>query len=162
MKFARWAVAAFALFFSSFTFAQTVPDFTFKDINNQSYRFSQFKGKWVVANYWATWCQSCRKEFPALRYIANKYRGRAVVLGFDTGDAQTGQATNPHVMRNFVRQHRLNYTVVPLQNNTLFAFGVLWSVPTTFIINPQGQVVTSHMGIMTARQIQSYIEGKVR
>lgn len=159
MKFARWALAAFALFFSSLAFAQPVQNFAFKDIYGKQYHFSQFKGKWVVVNYWATWCGSCKKEFPALRYIANKYRGRAVVIGMDTGNT-AGNATNPHEMRRFVRQHRLNYIVAPLQDNTLFALGMIWSVPTTFIVNPRGQIVTSHMGLMTARQIQSYIEGR--
>lgn len=152
MKVLKWACAVAALCFSSVALAsQTVSDFSFKDIYGKQHQFSEYKGKWVIVNYWATYCAPCVKELPELKKIAHRYRGRAVVLGMDAGE------TPHHQMRRFMRQKGINYTVAPTQDSTMFSLGLIYGVPTTYIVSPQGQIVDVHMGAITAAQLENYI-----
>lgn len=152
MKMLKWACAIVAFCFSSVALgSQTVSDFSFKDIYGKQHRFSEYKGKWVIVNYWATYCAPCVKELPELKKIAHRYRGRAVVLGMDAGE------TPHHQMRRFMRQKGINYTVAPTQDSTMFSLGLIYGVPTTYIVSPQGQIVDVHMGAITAAQLEGYI-----
>jgi len=65
--------------------------------------------------------------------------------------------TPDHEMRQFIRQRGINYTVVPTQDNTMFALGLIYGVPTTFVVSPHGKIVHSHMGVVTIPQMQRFI-----
>lgn len=151
MKIFKLALALLALLVSSSVFAQQVPDFSFKDVNGKQHRFSQYKGKWVIVNYWSTYCGPCISELPALKRIAAQYRGKVEVLGMDAGE------TPAHQLKQFMRQRGINYTVVPTQDSSMFALGLIYGVPTTFIVSPQGQIVDTHMGVITVQQMQRYV-----
>lgn len=154
MKVLKWAIAVCALCVSSVAMAsQPVADFAFKDIYGKQHRFSDYKGKWVIVNYWATYCGPCVHELPELKKIAHQYRGKAVVLGMDAGETPHRQ------MRQFMRQKGINYTVAPTQDSTMFSLGLIYGVPTTYIVSPQGHIVDVHMGAITANQLARYIDG---
>lgn len=128
-------------------------DFSFRDIDGQQHRLSDYRGKWVIVNYWSMECGPCLQEIPALKGIAQRYRNKAVVLGMDAGETPTTR------MKQFMRQRGINYTVVPTQDSTMFALGLIYGVPTTYIISPKGQIVDTHMGAITTQQLQQYING---
>ncbi len=151
MRLLTAAVLAFLLLFSSIASAQPVQDFSFKDINGRQHKFSDYRGQWVIVNYWSTYCGPCIAEIPALRRVAHHYRGKVAVLGMDAGE------TPDHEMRKFIQQRRINYTVVPTQDSSMFALGLIYGVPTTFIVSPQGQIVHSHMGVISVQQMQRFI-----
>lgn len=145
------AAGILLLLFSSLVFAQQVADFGFKDINGRDHRFSQYKGKWVIVNYWSTYCGPCIAELPALKQIAANYRGKVVVLGMDAGETPNNE------MKQFIRQRGINYTIVPTQDSSMFALGLIYGVPTTFIVSPQGRIVDTHIGVITAQRIQRFV-----
>lgn len=149
MKVLKAALLLSGLFISSVASAQ-VPNFSFQDIYGKQHQFSNYRGKWVIVNYWSTQCGPCLSEIPALKQIASQYRDKVVVLGMDAGE------TPDHEMRRFIRQKGINYTVVPTQDSTMFALGLIYGVPTTYIVSPQGQVVDSHMGVISAEQLKTY------
>lgn len=151
MKLFRFLSIAFFLLFSSLASAQQVADFSFKDINGKQHRFSDYKGQWVIVNYWSTYCGPCIAELPALKRLAAQYRGKVTVLGMDAGETPDQQ------MKQFIRQKGINYTVVPTQDSSMFALGLIYGVPTTFIVSPQGQIVDTHMGVITLQQMQRYV-----
>ena len=153
MKSLRLAALFFCFLFSAVANAQ-VPNFSFQDIYGKQHQFSEYRGKWVIVNYWSTYCGPCLSEIPALKYIASRYRNNVVVLGMDAGE------TSDHEMRQFIRQRGINYTVVPTQDSTMFALGLIYGVPTTYIISPQGQIIDTHMGAISAQQLQQYINGQ--
>lgn len=64
--------------------AQTIPDFTFTDINGTSHKSSNFKEKIIILNFWASWCTPCIKEFPNLLTIANTYKNDAVLIALSS------------------------------------------------------------------------------
>ncbi|WP_020396740.1 TlpA family protein disulfide reductase [Thiolinea disciformis] len=146
------AIAAVVIFlFSSIAVAQ-VKNFSFQDIYGKNHQFSDYRGKWVVVNYWSTQCQPCLAEIPALKNIAQRYRNKVVVLGMDAGETPDAQ------MRRFIREKGINYTVVPTQDSTIFALGLVFGVPTTYVISPQGKIVNSKMGAITEQELQQYFD----
>lgn len=149
--FTRAAIASVFLLASSVAFAKQVPNFSFKDIDGQQHQFSQYRGKWVIVNYWATYCGPCVAELPALNSIAKRFKDRVVVLGMEAGETPTDE------LQAFAQDHQLAYPIVPTSEDTLFKLGMVMGVPTTFIVNPEGKIVDTHMGAVSARQLQSYI-----
>lgn len=156
MKLIKQALA-FAAFFLLSTSAvmaeetQKVGNFAFKDIDGKAHQFSEYKGKWVIVNYWATYCGPCIAELPALNSIAKRFKDKAVVLGMEAGE------TPVEDLKQFVAQKKISYPVAPTQDSTMFAMGLLYGVPTTYIINPQGEIVGSHMGAITSSMLQNYL-----
>ncbi|MBJ6610103.1 MAG: TlpA family protein disulfide reductase [Candidatus Thiothrix moscowensis] len=154
MKLLKRAIALSVLFLASVTSvasAAQAPNFSFKDIDGQQHQFSEYRGKWVIVNYWATYCGPCVAELPALNSIARRYKDEVVVLGMEAGETSVDE------LKQFAEQRRISYTVAPTQDSTMFALGLIYGVPTTFIINPEGKIVDTHMGVVTVSQLQNYI-----
>jgi len=141
------------ILFASAASAQ-VQNFAFQDVYGKTHRFSDFRGKWVIVNYWSPRCGPCISELPTLKYVAHRFRDRVVVLGMDAGE------TPDREMRQFIRRHGINYTIAPTQDSTMFALGLIYGVPTTYIVSPQGQIVDSRTGMVDVRYIQRHILGR--
>jgi len=152
MKLFKLAALFSGLLLSSVVSAQA-PDFSFQDIYGKQHQFSEYRGKWVIVNYWSPQCGPCVSELPALKQIASRFRDKVVVLGMDAGETPDPE------MRRFIRQKGINYTVVPTQDSTMFALGLIYGVPTTYIVSPQGQVIDTHMGAVSVEQLQGYFGG---
>lgn len=155
MEFLKRAVTVSALFLASavsVVSANEAPNFSFKDANGVSHRLSDYRGKWVVANYWATYCGPCVAELPTLNSVARNYRNKVVVLGLEAGETPAAE------LREFARKHKLSFPIIPTQKSTLddYPLGLVYGVPTTFIINPEGKVVNTQMGAVTTAQLQRY------
>lgn len=161
MKSVTRAFAISALLFTSFAASvasagSQVPNFSFKDANGKAHNFSEYRGKWVIANYWATYCGPCVSELPTLNNVAKRYAGKVVVLGMDAGETPTAE------LRQFAADHQLSYPVIPTQDSTMFAMGMVYGTPTTFIVDPNGKIVGSHMGAVTTSQLTHYFRGDAR
>ncbi|EIJ34145.1 TlpA family protein disulfide reductase [Thiothrix nivea] len=131
--------------------SQQVGNFTFKDIDGKNHQFSEYRGKWVIVNYWATYCGPCIAELPALNSVANRFKDKAIVLGMEAGETPVEE------LKQFVKQRKITYPVAPTQDSTMFALGLLYGVPTTFVVNPKGEIVGSHMGAVTSAMLQNYL-----
>lgn len=157
MKLIKRAAALATLFLASTASvaiaADQVGDFSFKDVDGKTHRFSEYRGKWVIANYWATYCGPCVTELPELNNIAKQFKDKVVVLGMEAGETPVKE------LKQFAEQKKLSYTIAPTQDSTMFSMGLLYGVPTTFIVDPQGRIVDTHMGAVTAVQLQNYIKG---
>jgi thiol-disulfide isomerase/thioredoxin len=160
MKLFNWAITLSAFLLASAapvaSAANQTPNFSFKDVDGRSHQFSEYRGKWVIVNYWATYCGPCVAELPALNSIAKRNKGNVVVLGMEAGETPTGE------LKQFAAQRNLSYPIVPTQDSTMFAMGLIYGVPTTFIVNPEGKIVDTHMGAVSAVQLQNYIRSNKR
>jgi len=108
---------------------------------------SDYKGKWVIVNYWASWCEPCYTEMPVLQLLADNYSQNLVVLGINFEDA-----TDSHLQR-FAHQHHIRYPLVthfPMQKLGIASVDVL---PTTVILNPKGKPVATLLGPQTKQQL---------
>ncbi len=137
------AVFVCAIAVTSVSYAdEAVEDFSFKDINGVTHQFSEYKGKWVLVNYWGTYCPPCLEEIPDLVSFADKHKKDLVILGMDAG------GTDVKSLQEFAAENMMQYVIAPVQESTLTAFGILMGIPTTYIITPEGQVAGKVIGII--------------
>ena len=134
--------------------AKPVEDFSFQDLNGKTLNFSDYKGKWVVVNYWAIFCPPCRVEIPDLIRFLDDNPKNVTVLGMDAGMDEVD------VLKKFAEEQKINYPIIPTQNITMNAFGEIPGLPTTYIVSPSGELVDTHVGLLSYDQLDNYINQK--
>ncbi|HEX4277529.1 MAG TPA: TlpA disulfide reductase family protein [Bryobacteraceae bacterium] len=123
----------------------TAPDFALKDANGKMVHLADYKGKVVVLDFWATWCNPCMVEIPWFQEFQRKYKDRGFeVLGVSMDD-DGWKAINP-----FVAKRKLNYRVVLGDDKTGDQYGGLEALPTTFVIDRNGRIASTHVGLPLA------------
>ncbi|MDD3582011.1 MAG: redoxin domain-containing protein [Desulfobacca sp.] len=124
----------------SFAASKTAPDFTLADIQGKNYTLSQLKGKVVLLNFFTIWCMPCREEMPDLNAIYHEYQGQGLeILGICL-------KADPNQLRFFVKQMNLDYPVLNGNDQVDKDYGEITGVPTTFIINKNGDIVHEIIG----------------
>ena len=130
-------------------------DFTLKNMHGREVRLSDFKGKVILLNFWATWCGPCRFEIPDFVELQDKYRARGLaVIGISVDDPV--EALPP-----FADEFRMNYPVlVGLgREDVQDAYGPMAGVPTTFLIGRDGRLCAMHTGLASKEQFERAIKG---
>jgi thiol-disulfide isomerase/thioredoxin len=126
--------------------------YTLPDLDDRSQSLDQYRGKWVIVNYWATWCGTCRKELPDLIALHEKHRdGDIVVVGINF------EEIGRQDLKDFVAAQGIPYPVlrtVPVRKTPL---GPVPALPTTYIVNPAGKVVAGEIGLVTQQNLEDYI-----
>jgi thiol-disulfide isomerase/thioredoxin len=150
----RLALLLLGVFTAITTFADPV-DFTLNDVDGKPRSLSEFRGKWVIVNYWATWCPPCLDEIPDLIEFHEKHKNKdAVVLGINFEEAD-----REHLLE-FVDQHFMNYPVLSMDPVPVTPLGPVLGLPTTYIISPQGERVARQEGPITGAAIEAFLERK--
>jgi peroxiredoxin len=130
-------------------------DFTLQDMNGDTVRLSDYKGKVILLNFWATWCGPCKVEIPEFIEAYDQYRDRGfVILGVLSQDDPS-----PEDLRAFASGWGMNYPILREQVELDEAFGPLWAIPTSFIIDRQGSICTKHMGPVSKEMLEREIKG---
>lgn len=151
--FAERFAAEFAPSDRSLKVGEAAPDFSLQDLNGETVTLSQFRGRPVLINFWATWCVPCRTEMPEIEAAYQAYREQGfAVLAVDVQEP-------PEDVRAFVEEFRLSF--VPLVDTTGAVFDLykVLALPTSYWIDRQGRVSAVHLGPMTGEQIRTYVEG---
>ena len=117
------------------------PDFTLPDLEGNSLTLSDFKGRVIILNFWATWCPPCRREIPDFVELYEKYKDEGLVIigvSLDRGDSRS--------VKQFSKNYKINYPIV-LGNVTVTQdYGGVRAIPTTFIIDRKGNVKEKYVG----------------
>ncbi len=130
-------------------------DYELPDVNGQIQSLDQYKGKWLIVNYWATWCGTCMKEMPELISLhENNKDNDIVVVGISFEDIERKD------LKAFVSDKAIPYTVLNTEPVRVTPIGKVPALPTTYIINPEGKVVAGEIGIVTREDLESYITQK--
>jgi thiol-disulfide isomerase/thioredoxin len=159
------ALAILALVFPTPARAEPVaqvpaPAWKLKDLDGNLVSSDQFKGKVVIVDFWATWCGPCRSELPGYIRLQEKYAKEGLVI--------VGMATNdesPEVVKEFVRQHGINYRIVVGEEGVAAAFGGpegIQGIPTTFIVNRAGNIVDRKDGAREASEYEKVVLAVLR
>jgi thiol-disulfide isomerase/thioredoxin len=126
--------------------------FTLKDMNGVEVQLASFKGKVILLNFWATWCGPCRAEIPSLVELQEKYGRELVILGFSVDDT-------PEKMKPYAQEFKINYPLLVGngREDVQDAFGPLWGIPVSVIIDREGKVAKKHSGIASKEQFEREI-----
>jgi len=129
-------------------------NFTLKDIDGASVKLTDYKGKVVLLNFWATWCGPCKLEIPEFVEAYERYRDKGfVILGVLSEDDPA-----PAELRSFMAKFRMTYPVFLEHQELAAANGELWALPTSFLIDRQGSICTRHTGAMTKDMLEQEIK----
>lgn len=111
------------------------PDFTLPDLAGKQVSLSSLQGKWVIIDFWGSWCGWCIKGMPKLKEAYEQYKGKLEIVGVDCGDTQ-------EAWRAAVQKHGLNWINLydGQQPRTPSLYGVQ-GFPTKVIVNPKGEIV---------------------
>jgi peroxiredoxin len=131
---------------------QQSPDFTLSDLDGAPLRLSDWRGRAVVLNFWATWCPPCRVEAPALQSAFERYQERDVtVLGID-------QREDAATVRSFASELGLTYPLLLDSDGSASALYQVVGIPTTLFLDASGVVAARHVGPLTEEQIAQYVD----
>lgn len=133
--------------------AQAIEGFSVKDMAGKTHALSSYKGKWVVVNYWATWCPPCLEEIPDLIAL-HETRKDLVVIGVALEYEDAGEVAK------FVDDNLMSYPVVLGDDKVTAQIGPANVLPTTYIYNPQGRLVKAKRGMITRKDVEQVITGK--
>ena len=121
----------------------SVGPLTMETIDGELLDMSDLRGKVVLVNFWATWCGPCREEFPYLAILSERYPEHLVVIGVseDAGGVDMVEA--------FADQYGVNYPIVMSTPEIKRAFPGVFALPTSFVVDPDGQMVQTHVGLIS-------------
>ncbi len=132
---------------------KTAPDFALKDSTGRTVKLSDFRGKVVLLNFWATWCGPCKIEIPWFMEFEQKHKDQGfVVLGVAMDD------DGWDVVKPYLERQRVNYRVVMGTPEIADLYGGVESLPTTFLVDREGRIARIHIGLVSKKDYQDDID----
>ena len=128
--------------------------FKMTDTTGKLHTLAGYKGKWVLVNYWATWCPPCLEEIPDLIALHENRKNNVVVIGVALDYRSAKQVTD------FAEGLLVNYPIVLGNPQVTNQIGPVQGLPTTYLYNPEGKMVAQQVGAITREAVESYIAGK--
>lgn len=128
-------------------------DMPLNDVYGNKVNLNSFRGKWVVVNYWATWCPPCIVEMPELQSFHDAHAKKdAMVVGINT------ELIGKQQLLNFLDDYFITYPVFVSKPTQKSELGLIPGLPTTFLVSPDGKVVARQVGPVTHDMIEQFIE----
>lgn len=129
-------------------------DFKVTDTTGKVHTLSGYKGKWVLVNYWATWCPPCLEEIPDLIALHENKNNNLVVIGIAMDYRNAKQVTD------FAEGLLVDYPIVLGTPEIVRQIGPIPGLPTTYLFNPEGKMVAQQVGLITREAVEGYIASK--
>jgi peroxiredoxin len=131
---------------------KTAPNFTLSDSKGASIRLSDYKGKVLLLDFWATWCHGCKTEIPWYMEFQNKYKDKGLTVIGVSMDDDGWKSVKP-----FVEEQKMNYAVV-IGNQGLAKLYAVDALPVTLLIDPNGKIAVSHAGMVEKDAFEKEIQ----
>jgi thiol-disulfide isomerase/thioredoxin len=123
-------------------------------LDGASFDLSKQSGKWVIVNFWATWCSPCLKELPDLSAFVTAHHDKVAAIGLDYEDTDKAEVVK------FLKAHPLSYPVARLDiDNPPKDFDTPKALPNTYVIAPDGHVAKAFMGPITMKDLEAVVTG---
>ena len=125
--------------------AASADSFVFKDLQGHEQRLQDYRGKWVLVNFWATWCPPCRKEMPDLEALYERFGAQGlVVLGIS--DEETAK------VEPFIRERKVSFPVLLDPGRKVNEMFVVDGIPKSFVYDRDGKLATQSIDMRTEKQ----------
>ncbi len=129
------------------------PEFELKDSMGRTVKLADYKGKIVLLNFWATWCGPCKIEIPWFVEFEQKYKDRGFAVLGVAMDEEGWELVKP-----YVEKHQINYRMVIGNDVVAQKYGGVDSLPTSFVIDKEGRIAATHIGLVSKRDYQKDID----
>jgi Peroxiredoxin len=127
-------------------------DFKLKDLNGKELSLSDLRGKKVFLNFWATWCPPCKAEMPEIEKLYQETKSSdLVIVAVDIGEPLND-------VKTFIDQNKYNFKVLLDSNQSVAEQYGISAIPTSFFIDKEGNIVSTHTGPMNTNQMKEYIK----
>ena len=131
----------------------SAPDFSLPSLDGKTVRLSDFHGKVVILDFWATWCPPCRMEIPHFISLYNKYKNKGLEVVGIALDNEGVSAVQP-----FAQSNGINYALVIGNQKVAQDYGGIRGIPTTFIIDRSGRIVQKYVGYHDEQVFESAVQ----
>lgn len=121
-------------------------------LDGSSANLNQFEGKWVVVNYWATWCPPCIEEIPELQAFHDENFKTAMVVGINS------EVIHPRMLEYFRDSFLIRYPIFITSQKQSSELGEITNLPTTYLVSPGGKLVARQVGPVTREMIEKFID----
>jgi len=131
-----------------------LPDFSVVDLNGNTHTNKTVEGKFLVVNFWATWCPPCLKEIPAFVEFYEKHSDKVQILGLDY------EGADKSTIVEFTDTYMVNYPIIlfdDINSKEFKKFGEVLGMPTTYIYSPEGKLIDFRMGEMNISDLEKAI-----
>lgn len=129
------------------------PNFSLKGIDGKTIKLSDYKGKILILNFFATWCRPCREEIPDFVKFYKEYKDKGVeILGVSVVGSKEKN------VKDLIKKMKINYSVSMSDGKIEKLFGGIRFVPTTFIIDKKGNIVKKRIGMMNQEELKKIVE----
>jgi peroxiredoxin len=131
---------------------QPAPDFTLASLDGKTLKLSDYRGKAVLLNFWATWCEPCKIEMPWFADLQKKYEAQGLqVLGIAMDDA------TPKEIGEFAHKLGVNYPILVGKEEVGTQYGGVQYLPSTFYISRDGKIIDRVFGLVSRSEIENNI-----
>jgi thiol-disulfide isomerase/thioredoxin len=138
--------------------AELAPNFTLKSLDGTPLRLSDYRGKVILLDFWATWCAPCQEEIPRFVEWQSKYQDRGLqVIGMSMDDS-------PEPVQKFGREFRMNYPVALETQDVASKYRGIFGLPVNIVIGRDGKIKAKHLGMydltLLKQELTSQLESK--
>jgi thiol-disulfide isomerase/thioredoxin len=139
---------------SAFAASAAKPTLSVKTLDGSTFDLSAQSGKWVIVNFWATWCSPCLKELPDISAFVAAHKDKVAAIGLDFEDAEKDE------IEQFLKKHPLSYPVAQVDiDHPPKDFDTPKGLPNTYVIAPDGHVAKAFMGPITTKDLEAATGG---
>jgi len=131
--------------------AASAEGFSLVDAKGKTHRLQDYKGKWVLVNFWATWCPPCLEEMPDLQKLHETHKDLVVIgIAMDYKD--------PQYVISFAEDLLVTFPIVLGNQKIAAQIGKISGLPTTYLYSPQGTLAAQNVGALTRQAVERYID----
>jgi len=133
--------------------AQSAPALQVTTLDGKRFDLAQHRGRWVVVNWWATWCVPCIKELPEISSFIQQHRGRVVAIGLAFEDSERADVVG------FLQRRPVGFPVAQVDPaEPPSGLRAPLGLPNTVVIGPDGRIVREFLGPVTAKDLQAVLD----
>jgi peroxiredoxin len=128
------------------------PDFKLSDLSGKEISLNDYKGKKIFLNFWASWCGPCQKEMPDIQKLYEETKNsNLIILAVNLGD-------DKYTVEKFIENNKYTFPVLINEDTSVADKYNVVSIPTSFFIDENGNIVYTHTGLMTIEDMKIYID----